>query len=198
MATTPPLTPADILPETPDGFVAGFPGDLADIGLKDTISRQNRGTEPIPFGAAVVDSEDGWPSPIGVTPPNHDIGCELYSAGKRVIGFAKSEYGITAAQTNSCTGLTGFGSYPPGSTVQVLRDCRMRQLADGEVHPGDPVRVNAQGIVTASGGTVVPGCTWETHSLPKHCGIIQILITPAAPAGAGAGTEPAHASTARR
>jgi hypothetical protein len=167
-------------PDFPDGYIAGLPGELADIQIKDTISRQNRGEEDIPFGCAVTDG-DGWPG-VGLQPPNHDVGCKLFTGEGRVIGFAKSEYGFTAAGTNPCTGTMTIGSYQPGHTVQVIRDGRMRQMADGEVHPGDPVKVNDHGVVSVNGGHEVPGCTWETHSAQYRMGIIQILIAGFAPA----------------
>jgi hypothetical protein len=167
-------------PDFPDGYISGLPGELADIGLKDAISRQNRGEKPIPFGAAVTDG-DGWDVPGGA-PPNHDMGCKLFEGDGRVIGFARAQYSVTANFTNPCTGETGVGNFLPGEALGVLRDGRMRQMADGEVHPGDPVKVNDHGIVSASGGHEVPGCTWETHTTANHMGIIQILIAGFAPA----------------
>jgi hypothetical protein len=162
----------DISNPNVDQYTPGFPGDLADIGLKDSISRQNTGDAPIPFAAAV---EDG---PMSGTTTG---GCQKFSGG-RVIGFAKADFALRPVAA-------AFGTndaqppleYLPGDTVHIVRDARMRQIATADVHRGDPVAVDADGVVGA--GTAVPGCTWETDTKAGELGIIQILIVASAAGG---------------
>ena len=157
-----------------DQYPPGFPGDLADIGLKDSISRQNTGTTPIAFAAAV---EDGPMS--GST----TAGCQAFSGG-RVIGFAKSEFALRPVAA-------AFGTneaqppleYLPGDTVHIVRDARMRQTASADVVRGDAVTVDATGNVVVGSGTAVPGCTWESDTKANELGIIQILMVPSAAGG---------------
>jgi hypothetical protein len=158
----------NILPDYPDGPIPGFPGDVADIGLKDTISRQNTGANPISFGAAVIDG------PVNAVVTSGDYGCQAYATGKRVIGFAKSDYSLRPMPITNPQPL----QYLTGDMVQVERDVRMRQLATADVLAGAPVTVDpATGIVTVGGADTVPGCFWETNTKANHVGIIQILIT---------------------
>lgn len=168
-------TTITVLPDYPDGPIPGFPGDLADIGLKDTISRRNTGTKPIPFGAAVIDG------PADPTSTNNDLGCALADGVGRVIGFAKSDYALHP-MVGGVTGTTATPiMYQPGDAVQVVRAARMREHVDvAAVKPGDPVKIDpATGLPTGShnaGMVAVPGCTWETNSAVDHVGIIQILL----------------------
>jgi hypothetical protein len=158
-----------------DKYIEGYPGDLADIGLKDTISRENSGTTNIPFGAAVTDGPQ-----VGT---GEMRGCQLWAgpAGTRVLGFAKSDYALhpqpgTFPNSNPAPGPGPV--YLPTDMVQVIRDGRMRQQAPADVNPGDPVFVSATtGLVSpATGNTQVPGCTWETNSKAGEIGIIQIML----------------------
>lgn len=167
-------TTTAILPDYPDGPVPGFPGDLADIGLKDSISRVNTGTTPIPFGAAVV---DGPPDPKQT---NSEPGCQAFNGTGRVIGFAKSDYALhpVAGGIGGSTTQTPL-AYLPGDMVHVVRDARMRQFADADVTAGAKVVIDANGVVTVSGagtGTEQGDATWETTTKAGHCGIIQILM----------------------
>jgi hypothetical protein len=180
-----PVLLADLEPDIPEGFLPGFPGDLADIGLKDTISRLNRGDEPISFGSAVVDADEDASFPV-----NTDLGCQRFVAGRRVIGFAKSDFAIRPAIVGYTDPDTGMLQYQPGDIVQVIRDARMRQAADADVEQGAPVTVDENGRVTVGGGTAVPGCTWETSTKQNHVGIIQILIQPAAGGAEGTAGPP--------
>lgn len=165
-----PTTPLDqLLPDIPDGYIAGLPGDLADIGLKDTISRLNTGTTPIPFGAAVCEG------PADPTSVNHDPGCQAYTAGFAVVGFAKSDYSLYPA-TAQFTDANGYLQYQPGDMVPVIRDGRMREVADGTVAAGVGVSVGTDGLPVSTGGTVVAGVFWETNTEKDHVGIIQISL----------------------
>ena len=165
-----PTVPVDqLLPDIPDGYIAGFPGDMADIGLKDTISRLNTGTLPIPFGAAVSE---------GPTDPklvNTDPGCQAYTAGAAVIGFARSDFARYPAGTNAADA-NGWLQYLPGDMVPVVRDGRMRAHADADVVAGGAVSVGLDGLPLAVGGTVVPGVYWATETKKDHVGIIQISL----------------------
>jgi hypothetical protein len=165
-----PTTPIDqLLPDIPDGYIAGLPGDMADIGLKDTISRVNNGTKPIPFGAAVVEG------PADPTCINTDPGCQAYTAGFAVLGFAKSDYALYPA-TAQFADANGYLQYQPGDMVPVVRDGRMRAVADGDISAGVGVAVGTDGLPTATGGTVVAGVFWETATKADHVGIIQISL----------------------
>ena len=168
----PPMPPTISLSVYSDQYIAGYPGDLADTGFKDTISRQNKGTTNIPFGAAV---SDGPP-----TLPDIDRGCALWAAG-RVLGFAKSDYALhpIVGTLPNTTSTPSPLAYVPGDMVPVIRDGRMWQQAPADVNPGDPVFVNAAtGMVApATGNTQVPGCTWETNTKSGEVGIIQILLS---------------------
>ncbi len=163
-------TTTTILPDYPDGPVPGYPGDLADIGLKDSISRRNTGTTPIPFGAAVVDG------PADPTSTNNDPGCQKFNGTGRVIGFAKSDYALHPI----AGGVSGTPStpiaYQPGDMVHVVRDARMRQFADADVLAGADVNVDANGVVVVTGGTKVGDATWDTNTKAGHVGFIQILM----------------------
>jgi hypothetical protein len=169
--------PIDLSNPNVDQYTPGFVGDLADIGLKDSISRQNTGETPIAFGAAV---QDGPMS--GTTTP----GCQAFSGG-RVIGFAKADFAIRPIGGNWCNPNEEQQSlhYCVGDTVHIVRDARMRQIATEDVHRGDAVSVDEDGVVTGSGGTAVPGCSWESDTLEGELGIIQILIVGAGVSGAG-------------
>jgi hypothetical protein len=162
-----------ILPDYPDGPVPGFPGDLADIGLKDTISRSNTGTTPISFGAAVV---DGVPNAASTSA---DPGCQTFNGTGRVIGFAKSDYSLRPIVGGLGGNITQPPlAYQPGDMVQVIADGRMRVFADADVLAGADVYVDATGnvTVTATGTTKVGDATWETSTKAGHVGIIQILM----------------------
>jgi hypothetical protein len=168
--------PIDLSNPNVDQYTPGFVGDLADIGLKDSISRQNTGETPIAFGAAV---QDGPMS--GTTTP----GCQAFEGG-RVIGFAKAEFALrpVGGWCNPNDAPPNL-QYLPGDTVHIVRDARMRQIATEDVHRGDAVNVDDEGMVTGSGGTAVPGCSWESDTLEGELGIIQILIVGAGVSGAG-------------
>jgi hypothetical protein len=169
--------PIDITNPNVDQYTPGFVGDLADIGLKDSISRQNTGETPIKFGAAVQDGPM-----IGTTTP----GCQAFDGG-RVIGFAKADFAIRPIGGNWCNPNDNDSTlaYCPGDTVHIVRDARMRQVAVEAVHRGDAVNVDDEGMVTGGGGTAVPGCSWESDTLEGELGIIQILIVGAGVSGAG-------------
>ena len=166
----PPMPPVISLSNYTDNYIAGYPGDLADVGFKDTISRQNKGTTNIPFGAAVT---DGPP-----TLPDVDRGCQLWTTG-RILGFAKSDYalhpvpgGVNFNQTVPAL------AYLPVDMVPVIRDGRMWQQAPADVNPGDPVFIDAAtGLpAIATGHTQAVGCTWTTNTKAGEMGIIQILL----------------------
>jgi hypothetical protein len=169
MATLPPMPPPISLKDYTDEYITGYPGDLADIGLKDTISRQNTGTTNIPFGAAVQDGPA-----MGQNP-----GCQAFSGG-RVIGFAKSDYALHPVPGGllppNAPAPNQVLQYLPGDTVQIIRDARMREQAPVNVTRGMPVTVDSATGIVNSGGTAVPGCTWETDTNAGDIGIIQILI----------------------
>lgn len=165
MATTP------ILPDYPDGPIPGFPGDLADIGLKDSLSRVNTGTAPIPFGAAVV---DGPPDPKQT---NSEPGCQAFSLNPtgRVIGFAKSDYALHPLVGGMVGATMPPLAYQPGDMVHVVRDARMRQIAVADVVAGADYLVDANGVA-ADVGQKLGDATWETTTKAGHAGIIQILM----------------------
>lgn len=166
-----PTVPIDqLLPDIPDGYIAGLPGDMADIGLKDTISRLNTGTKPIPFGAAVVEG------PADPNTVNTDPGCQAYTAGFAVVGFAKSDYSRYPA-TAQFTDANGYLQYQPGDMVPVVREGRMRAVASGgDVSAGVGVSVGTDGLPVSSGGTVVAQVTWATETKQDHVGIIEISL----------------------
>jgi len=70
-------------------------------------------------------------------------------------------------------------AYQPGDMVHVVRDARMRQIADADVVAGTKVAVDANGVVTVAGagaGTEQGDAAWETTTKAGHAGIIQILM----------------------